>query len=713
HNGSLANGDKGRRRSRLALYKRPKANGVKPDVIHNVSTPLVSKALSNKSQHSISYTLSRSHSVIVEYTHDSNTDIHIYTHIFDYIHDTTPPYSTLLHTTPHYSTLLHPTPHYSTLLHPTPPYSTLLHPTPPYSTLLHPTPHYSTLLHTAPPYSTLLHLTPYYSTLLHTTPPYSTLLHTTPPYSTLLHPTPHYSTLLHTTPPYSTLLHPTPHYSTLLHTTPPYSTLLHPTPHYSTLLRTTPPYSTLLHPTPHYSTLLHPTTHYSTLLHTTTTYSTLLHPAPPYSTLLHTAPPYSTLLHPTPYYSTLLHTAPPYSTLLHTAPHYSTLLHPTPHYSTLLHTAPHYSTLLHTAPPYSTLLHTTPPYSTLLHTTPHCSTLLHTAPHYFTLLHTTPLCSAVLYSIGRSTESMIDFVVTDTAGCSTSGGGGQGQGGGGGGGQSAQSTISRYACRIMCERSAPYTARIYAAGFDSSKNIFLGVSHHGDDYSPAPGVWREISVCGNVFALRETRSAQQRGKLVENESNTLQDGSLIDLCGATLLWRTPSGLRRTPTLKQLETLRQELNAARPQCPVGFNTLAFPSLAQREIVDKKQPWVYVNCGHVHGYHNWGYRKDKGHNVGPGGTAPASTGERECPMCRCVGPYVPLWLGCEGGLYLDAGPPTHAFCPCGHVCSEKTVAGWSQIPLPHGTHAFHAACPFCGTWLTGEQGHIKLIFQGPVD
>ncbi|CAG5929589.1 unnamed protein product [Menidia menidia] len=229
---------------------------------------------------------------------------------------------------------------------------------------------------------------------------------------------------------------------------------------------------------------------------------------------------------------------------------------------------------------------------------------------------------------------------------------------------------------------------------------------------PAPGVWREISVCGNVFALRETRSAQQRGKLVENESNTLQDGSLIDLCGATLLWRTPAGLRHIPTLKQLESLRQELNAARPQCPVGFNTLAFPSLTQRETVDKKQPWVYVNCGHVHGYHNWGFRKEK-RSSSPAGTTPASYGERECPMCRRVGPYVPLWLGCEGGLYLDAGPPTHAFCPCGHVCSEKTVVGWSQIPLPHGTHAFHAACPFCGNWLTGEQGHVKLIFQGPVD
>lgn len=228
-------------------------------------------------------------------------------------------------------------------------------------------------------------------------------------------------------------------------------------------------------------------------------------------------------------------------------------------------------------------------------------------------------------------------------------------------------------------------------------------------------LYREVLRCGFPVSNSLSLTMNPHPVLsfqVENESNTLQDGSLIDLCGATLLWRTPAGLRHTPTLKQLESLRQELNAARPQCPVGFNTLAFPSLAQREIVDKKQPWVYVNCGHVHGYHNWGYRKDKG-PAGPGGTAPASTGERECPMCRRVGPYVPLWLGCEGGLYLDAGPPTHAFCPCGHVCSEKTVNGWSQIPLPHGTHAFHAACPFCGTWLTGEQGYIKLIFQGPVD
>jgi len=38
-----------------------------------------------------------------------------------------------------------------------------------------------------------------------------------------------------------------------------------------------------------------------------------------------------------------------------------------------------------------------------------------------------------------------------------------------------QSTISRYACRIVISRHPPYTARSYAAGFDNSKNIFLGV----------------------------------------------------------------------------------------------------------------------------------------------------------------------------------------------------------------------------------------------
>lgn len=39
----------------------------------------------------------------------------------------------------------------------------------------------------------------------------------------------------------------------------------------------------------------------------------------------------------------------------------------------------------------------------------------------------------------------------------------------------SQSTISRFACRILIDRKNPKNAKIYAAGFDNSKNIFLGV----------------------------------------------------------------------------------------------------------------------------------------------------------------------------------------------------------------------------------------------
>lgn len=76
------------------------------------------------------------------------------------------------------------------------------------------------------------------------------------------------------------------------------------------------------------------------------------------------------------------------------------------------------------------------------------------------------------------------------------------------------------------------------------------------------GSWLETSVGGGVFSLRESRSAQQIGRpvimhsrcrrfvytkfQVENETNVLQDGTLIDLCGATLLWRSAEGLAKSP-----------------------------------------------------------------------------------------------------------------------------------------------------------------------
>lgn len=75
YNGYLPPGDRGRRRSKFVLYKRPVPNGVKRSKHYIVKTPHSSQAILNTKQHSISYTLSRTQAVIVEYTEDEETDM--------------------------------------------------------------------------------------------------------------------------------------------------------------------------------------------------------------------------------------------------------------------------------------------------------------------------------------------------------------------------------------------------------------------------------------------------------------------------------------------------------------------------------------------------------------------------------------------------------------------------------------------------------------
>merc|ERR550517_2163417 len=75
YNGSLPQGDKGRRRSKFVLYRRSKANGVTRSKHYSVKTPQTSQAILDTKQHSISYTLNRNQAVIVEYQQDDTTDL--------------------------------------------------------------------------------------------------------------------------------------------------------------------------------------------------------------------------------------------------------------------------------------------------------------------------------------------------------------------------------------------------------------------------------------------------------------------------------------------------------------------------------------------------------------------------------------------------------------------------------------------------------------
>jgi len=323
-----------------------------------------------------------------------------------------------------------------------------------------------------------------------------------------------------------------------------------------------------------------------------------------------------------------------------------------------------------------------------------------------------------MFQIGRSAEEQIDFVVIDVVPGSSIPTHKKKQQ------NPQQSTISRFACRIICDREAPYTTRIFAAGFDSRMNISLGEKapkwrtsettsatdglttngvlimqpEKGFNEIVEPSTWKEVSVGGDIYNLRDSRSSQNPGHKIDDAENVLTDGTLIDLCGATLLWRSSANMGDMPNPHDIDMLIRKINKGRPQCPVGLSTLAFPSRDRAMQVTDKQPWVYLECGHVHGHIEWGKHHD---------------GEQHmCPLCRSVGKYVPLWMGNEPAFYIDCAPPSHCFKPCGHVCSQETVSYWSRTFLPHGTQAYNSICPFCATPLDPQENgssFVKLIWQ----
>uniref|UniRef100_A0A8C4R6L8 Pellino n=1 Tax=Eptatretus burgeri TaxID=7764 RepID=A0A8C4R6L8_EPTBU len=224
-------------------------------------------------------------------------------------------------------------------------------------------------------------------------------------------------------------------------------------------------------------------------------------------------------------------------------------------------------------------------------------------------------------------------------------------------------------------------------------------------------VWREVSVGGQVFPLSEMRSSRHPEALVRNETNELQDGSLIDLCGATLLWRSARESCSGPYLPHHKSQNVP--------PLSLSTSSAGSASQLEAC--------LTCGHVIQVQRvkrqeWtscartlqlGAMSDIDYSIAKSGPSDVWHGQyratERCTTCLVQGNYSPLSLGCEAGLCVDDGPPTHAFVPCGHVCSGPTARFWATTGLPHGTQAFHAVCPFCGRQLTGEKGYVELCFD----
>ena len=342
-----------------------------------------------------------------------------------------------------------------------------------------------------------------------------------------------------------------------------------------------------------------------------------------------------------------------------------------------------------------------------------------------------------IFQIGRSSESPIDFVVLDTIP----------------GNKvvdrhtvKTPQTISRFACRVLASRDVNHPAvEIFAAGFDSSKKIFLGNNAtiwkkwslddaciHGlttngvlimkpigvfcDSFEKAsnqqystlytnkrksplmPGTWREVSVDGNIFGRREPRSAIVEGIPVPTEDNLLTDGTLVDLCGATLLWRSSDGLKRSPTADYLQSTLSHL-ADFNFLPSNILDMVLPKKTKSDRKNSTKTthrlFACINCGHVQQTQADDIMNENNIND-------------YCPYCRTTSQLVQLCLGMEAGFYVDFGPPLHSFVPCGHMVTEETAKYWANVPIPCVKSGFYSACPFCATPLDGSTGYIKLIF-----
>jgi pellino protein len=126
-----------------------------------------------------------------------------------------------------------------------------------------------------------------------------------------------------------------------------------------------------------------------------------------------------------------------------------------------------------------------------------------------------------------------------------------------------------------------------------------------------------------------------------------------------------------------------LNSKKPQCPVGLNTLIIKTNPiSSASTNAPNPYVYVLCGHVHGNHKWGVKNDNHES-------------RECPLCRTVGPLIPIIPGIEPAFYVipntnDESTTSHAFHPCGHMTSQSTALYWSKIKVPYGKENMKYVC-----------------------
>ncbi|CAM9435056.1 unnamed protein product [Ectocarpus sp. 4 AP-2014] len=316
--------------------------------------------------------------------------------------------------------------------------------------------------------------------------------------------------------------------------------------------------------------------------------------------------------------------------------------------------------------------------------------------------------------------------------------------------------VSRYAVRLLVDRSSPHRCRIFTAGFNSRKCLTLPESSpkwledNGEWDAVTPfgirilkpeiGEWREVTVAGAIRRLRAAGRLGTIGDLVPGETNELSSGTIIDIGGVQMLYESAEQMARLGGVQPSQVI-ELLNDRQPQCPVQLQTLQFKpwkppptswtssetggasgdaavamaatttaadgAVGAEDVGERNDalgddgdteektlvPHIFPACGHVQGY-------AKQLAWGP------------CPMCRTPGPLVEIKFGwCPA---IDREVPTVVFNPCGHAASLEVAERWSRLAMPNNAPpdaVYRPICPYCAKPLQckdGERPYSKMIF-----
>ncbi|GMH82734.1 hypothetical protein TL16_g09361 [Triparma laevis f. inornata] len=279
--------------------------------------------------------------------------------------------------------------------------------------------------------------------------------------------------------------------------------------------------------------------------------------------------------------------------------------------------------------------------------------------------------------------------------------------------------VSRYAARIMCERTPPFSTWICAAGFDNKKDIFLSEGapkwkeeegENEDDWDavttfglriwqPSVGKWVEVSVNGYMHEVRETDDAC--GARINNSLARLEHGSIVDLSGVQFIFQDFEHMKMNrPSEETLEMFMGDFNSMRLQCPVSLETIRY----SHSIAESKMDWgegedsseaagVFPACGHIVTY-----------------STEMAQGLLNCPLCRVQSKLKQLSIAYTPAVTHGEQPPSYIFNPCGCAASLECCEFWSGITIHHPPKPGQsevALCPYCATVLDPEKPFTRMV------